>query len=93
MTDMNHVLLIKEKLTQVLAPTHLKIGDESHKHVGHAGAREGGGHFTVTIVSPQFSGKTLIQRHRMVYAAVDELMNTVIHALSIQAQSPEEFNK
>ncbi|MEN8216681.1 MAG: BolA family protein [Pseudomonadota bacterium] len=84
--------LIKEKLTAALAPTHLEIIDESQKHAGHAGARAGGGHFKVTIVSPQFTGKTLMQRHRMVYAAVDELMNSAIHALSINAQTPEEFS-
>jgi BolA family transcriptional regulator, general stress-responsive regulator len=92
MTDTDRVALIKEKLNKALAPTHLDIIDESHKHAGHAGARKGGGHFTVTIVSPQFTGKTLVQRHRMVYAAVEELMNTAIHALSINAQTPEEFS-
>jgi BolA protein len=89
---MNNVTLIEEKLTAALAPTHLEIIDESHKHAGHAGARAGGGHFKVTIVSPQFTGKTLMQRHRMVYAAVDELMNSAIHALSINAQTQEEFS-
>jgi len=88
----NPVTLIKEKLTTVLTPTHLDIIDESHKHAGHAGAQAGGGHFLVTIVSPQFTGKSLIERHRMVYAAVGELMNTVIHALSINAQTPDEFS-
>ncbi len=84
--------LIKEKLTAALTPTHLDIIDESHKHAGHAGAQAGGGHFLVTIVSPQFAGKSLIERHRMVYAAIGELMNTAIHALSINAQTPEEFS-
>jgi BolA protein len=92
MTDIDHIALIKDKLNQSLAPSHLEIIDESHQHAGHAGARQGGGHFMVTIVSPQFIGKTLVQRHRMVYAAVDELMNTAIHALSIQAKTPEEFS-
>jgi len=84
--------LIKEKLTTALAPTHLDIIDESHKHAGHAGAQAGGGHFIVTIVSPQFTEKSLIERHRMVYDAIGELMNTAIHALSINAQTPEEFS-
>ncbi|HDN26719.1 MAG TPA: BolA family transcriptional regulator [Thioploca sp.] len=60
----------------------MEIINESHKHAGHAGAREGGGHF---------AGKTLVQRHRMVFAAVGYLMKTAIHALSIQAKTPEEF--
>ena len=85
--------LIKEKLTTALNPTHLTIKDDSEKHAGHAGARQGGGHFMVTIVSTQFAGKTLIQRHRLVYSALDDLMNTAIHALSIQAQTPDEFSK
>ena len=84
--------LIKEKLTAALAPSHLEVVNESHKHAGHAGAREGGGHFAVTIVSSQFTGKTPVQRHRMVFAAVEDLMKTAIHALSIQAQTPEEFS-
>ncbi|EDN68390.1 BolA-like protein [Beggiatoa sp. PS] len=85
--------LIKEKLTTALNPTHLEIRDDSDKHAGHAGAREGGGHFVVTIVSEQFTEKTLVQRHRMVYSAIDDLMKTAIHALSIQAQTPDEFSK
>ncbi len=85
--------LIKEKLTAALAPTHIEIINESHKHVGHAGAREGGGHFAVTIVSAQFTGKTPVQRHRMVFTAVDDLMKTAIHALSIQAKTPAEFSQ
>lgn len=91
--DIDRVNLIKEKLTMALAPTHLEVVDESYKHAGHAGASKGGGHFMVTIVSLQFSEKTLMQRHRMVYAAVGDLMNSVIHALSVHAQTPEEFSR
>jgi BolA protein len=83
--------LIKAKLQTAFTTTYLEVVDDSHKHVGHQGTHEGGGHFVVTIVSPQFNDQPLIQRHRLVYAAVNELMNTVIHALSIQAQTPEEF--
>ncbi|NJO16023.1 MAG: BolA family transcriptional regulator [Thioploca sp.] len=93
MPNTNHTQLIKEKLQTAFTITYLEVTDESHKHVGHPGTQAGGGHFVVTIVSPQFSNQSLIQRHRLVYAAVDELMNTVIHALSIQAQTPEEFSK
>ena len=92
MSHNNIVISIKEKLTAALNPTHLEIMDESQKHAGHAGSQKGG-HFTITIVSPEFVNQSLIQRHRMVYAAVNELMKTSIHALSIQAQTPDEFSK
>ena len=93
MINLDRVTLIKEKLTAALTPTLLEIKDDSSKHAGHAGAKEGGGHFSVTIVSSIFTGKTLIQRHRLVYAALDELMKTKIHALSINALTPDEFTK
>jgi BolA family transcriptional regulator, general stress-responsive regulator len=72
-------------------PTHLDIIDDSHQHAGHAGARSGG-HFTVRIVSEAFAGKTLVQRHRMVYQALLELMSSDIHALSIHAKTPDEVH-
>lgn len=74
-----------------LAPTQLEISDDSHKHVGHEGARDGRGHFSVLIVSPRFAGMNAIARHRAVYEAVGELMLTDIHALSIRAYAPEEL--
>lgn len=70
---------------QSLQPTLLEIRDDSAKHAGHAGAREGG-HFHVTIVAPAFKGITKVQCHRMVYAAAAELMGREIHALSIDAR-------
>lgn len=82
--------MIRERLTRELQPEKLDIIDESAKHAGHAGAASGGGHFIIQIVSPAFSGKSLIQRHRLVYDAVNDMMQTEIHALSIQAASPEE---
>jgi BolA protein len=82
--------LIHERLTRALDPLALEIIDESARHAGHAGAASGGGHFIVQIVSQAFQGKNLIQRHRLVYAAVDDLMHTEIHALSIEARTPEE---
>ncbi|MFO1430868.1 MAG: BolA family protein [Candidatus Competibacteraceae bacterium] len=85
------VSLIEERLRRALEPQALQINDDSAAHVGHAGAREGGGHFTVMIVSRQFTGKALLQRHRLVYAALQDLMPTQIHALSIKAYTPEEF--
>lgn len=92
MTTTDPITLIKERLTQTLNPQHLAIIDKSAQHAGHAGA-QGGGHFEVTIVCRQFSNCSLLQRHRMVYAAVGDLMNTLIHALSIQAQTPEEYQQ
>lgn len=82
--------LIRRQLS-VLEPQRLEIEDQSHLHAGHAGAREGGGHFAVLIVSQQFSGKSLLERHRMVYRALQNAMQTEIHALSIKAYAPGEL--
>ena len=84
------VEMIRERLTNNLHPTELDIVDESARHAGHAGAASGGGHFIVNIVATAFNDKTLIQRHRLVYDAVDDIMHREIHALSIQAKTPEE---
>ncbi|HEC19285.1 MAG TPA: BolA family transcriptional regulator [Gammaproteobacteria bacterium] len=82
---------IREKLSAAFSPEQLDIIDESHLHTGHPGARSGGGHFVATIVSTEFAGKNMLQRHRMVYDALGEMMNTDIHALSIKALTPEEL--
>jgi BolA protein len=74
---------IRQRLTQALAPTELEVVDEGHLHAGHAG--EGKGHFHVRIVSTAFAGLLPIRRHRLVYAALDGLMDNGIHALSIDA--------
>ena len=87
---MDRIAEIKSRLERELSPTHIDIVDESHMHTGHAGAASGAGHFSVTIVSDKFAGKSAIQRHRMVYLAVDDLMRSEIHALSINALSQEE---
>ena len=68
----------------------LEIVDESHLHAGHAGAKSGKGHFALTIVAEEFAADSLIARHRRVYGALGELMQSDIHALSIDARSPEE---
>jgi BolA protein len=73
-----------------LEPTVLEIIDDSARHAGHAGARSGGGHFLVTIVSPRFAGQSTMARHRLVYGAVGDLMTGPIHALSITARAPGE---
>jgi len=75
----------------VLSPISLDIIDESHKHAGHAGARDGGGHYVVRIVSEQFAGKNTMARHRMIYSALGEMMKLEIHALDIQANTPDEI--
>jgi len=74
---------------QALAPTRLEIVDDSHRHAGHAGAKEGG-HYTLTIVAAAFSGQTTIARHRLVHTTVGDLRANGIHALSIRALAPEE---
>ncbi len=88
MTD--RISLIHERLQSALAPESIDIVDESAKHAGHAGARSGGGHFIVDIVATAFEGKNLIQRHRLVYDALGDAMQTEIHALSIRAHTPDE---
>lgn len=79
---------IRERLA-ALDPATLEIRDDSALHAGHAGAKEGG-HYTLTIVSPQFAGKNRVARHRMVYGPLDSLMKNGIHALAIEALTPEE---
>jgi len=83
---------MRARLAQ-LAPTELAIEDDSHKHAGHAGARDGRGHFRVRIVAPAFSGEPLLVRHRRVYAALGDMMLTDIHALAIDARTPDEIQE
>jgi BolA protein len=85
---MNVAEQIREQLAG-LQPVHFDLEDESERHVGHAGA-SAGGHFRLTIVSPVFSGKRTIERHRMVYDALGTMMRQKIHALSIIARTPDE---
>lgn len=73
-----------------LEPLAVEIIDDSAKHAGHAGARGGGGHYRLRIVSPRFAGRRTMERHRMVYDALGPLMRREIHALSIDAKAPEE---
>lgn len=91
MTPDERVDAIRTRLTQVLAPCEVVVTDESHAHAGHAGARDGRGHFAVTVISARFDGQTQLARHRVVYDAVGELMQTDIHALSIRALTPKEL--
>jgi BolA protein len=85
---------VVEKIRQHLAslqPETLEITDESSKHVGHEGARGGGGHYELVIVSAQFAGKPIQQRHRMIYEALGQMMRSDIHALAIRAYAPDEI--
>jgi BolA protein len=84
------VAAIEQCLEAEFTPSHLQVKDQSHLHAGHAGARDGMGHFEVTIVADAFDGKSRIERHRLIYGALGTLMQTDIHALKINAFSPEE---
>jgi len=81
---------MRQRLSDGLDTTDITIRDDSHKHVGHAGAATGLGHFTVTIRSPRFEGLSLLDRHRLVYEALGDMMQTDIHAVSISAKAPGE---
>ena len=82
--------MLAARIEAALAPTHLEIIDDSHLHAGHAGAADGRGHFTVIVASARFAGLRALQRHRLVYDAVGDLMSTDVHALSIHASTPDE---
>ena len=84
------VALIRARLHAAFAPESLEIIDDSHRHAGHVGAKDGRGHFRVRIVSERFVGTKTLERHRMVYAALGSLMQTDIHALSVTALGPDE---
>ncbi|HEY2403051.1 MAG TPA: BolA family protein [Steroidobacteraceae bacterium] len=87
--ETNRTEALRTALQKELAPVSLEIIDDSARHAGHAGAREGG-HFRVVVVADAFKGLSQLQRHRMVYAAVDSLMGRGIHALNIVARTPDE---
>ncbi len=84
------VNLIRERLAP-LEPEALEVFDDSHEHVGHAGAKGGGGHYQLLIVSRAFAGQGAVARHRLVYRALADLMPTRIHALAIRAYAPGEM--
>ncbi len=84
------VQAIEAALRDALQPVAMLVKDQSHLHAGHAGAQDGRGHFEVTIISDQFAGQSRIQRHRTIFDAVGDMMKTDIHALSINAYTPEE---
>jgi BolA protein len=80
-----------ERCLAALEPESIALNDDSESHAGHPGARSGGGHFELTIVSPRFAGKSRVERHRMVYAALAPLMQRDIHALALRTYAPGEF--
>lgn len=83
-----------EQMKQQLAALHpesIEIVDESHRHAGHAGAKAGAGHYLLQIISPDFTGKSKMARHRMIYSALAEMMERDIHALTIDAKTPGEI--
>jgi BolA protein len=80
---------IRERLS-ILQPLLIEIVDESHLHAGHAGARDGGRHCQLKVVSERFYGKSAIERHRMIYSALGEMVRREIHAIKIKACTPEE---
>ena len=86
----DRVTTIEQLLVDAFAPQDMLVKDQSHLHAGHVGAREGKGHFDVTIVSEKFDGVNRIGRHRLVYDALGAFMESDIHALRINAFSPAE---
>jgi BolA family transcriptional regulator, general stress-responsive regulator len=87
---MNTLERIEHKL-EVLSPDSVELVDDSDKHAGHEGAKGGGGHFQLIIVSPRFEGKSTQARHRMVHSALGDMLEREIHALSIKAYTPDEI--
>ncbi len=81
---------MRQKLTEFFCPTYLEIIDESHHHVGHAGAASGAGHFRLEIASRRFDKLSLAARHRLVYEVLADMMQKDIHALSMKTFTPEE---
>jgi len=88
--SVERVATIRDRLLVALMPDELDVVDESHLHAGHAGARDGRGHFRVHVVSSAFDALPLIRRHQLVYTALGELMQTDIHALAIETLAPGE---
>ena len=86
---MERIDRIRSLLEQRFDPVQLDLEDQSHLHAGHAGARDGKGHFKVVITAEAFRDKTKLQQHRLVYETLDDMLQTDIHALIIEAHSPE----
>lgn len=91
MSNADRIERMREKLEAELAPRQLEIRDDSHLHVGHPGARDGRGHFHVNIVADTFDGQRTLARHRLIFQALGDMMETDIHALQIDARAPDEL--
>lgn len=91
MTADDRIARIESRLRAALAPESIDVADESAAHAGHEGAKSGGGHYALTIVSPRFAGQSALARHRLVYQALGEMMQRDIHALKITALTPDEL--
>jgi len=83
--------VIERKLTAGLSPVHLAVRDDSHLHAGHAGARGGGGHYSVVVVAAAFEGMGRLERHRLVYSLLGDEMKSTIHALALRTLTPGEW--
>jgi BolA protein len=82
---------IESRLRDALEATHVEVVDESHLHAGHAGAKDGGGHYRAVIVSEQFDGLNRVKAQQLVYGVVDDWMGGQIHALSMKTFTPDEW--
>lgn len=89
LTSPNTIERMREKLSS-LDPSEIAIEDESAMHAGHEGAKSGGGHYRLRVISEHFAGLAPLARHRLVYDALADMMQRDIHALSIQALTPDE---
>lgn len=90
----SRVAMIERRLHEALQVETVTVHDDSRLHAGHPGARAGGGHYRLLVVSPEFTGRGTIQRHRMIYEAMGDAMRAdTIHALSIQALTPDEYRQ
>lgn len=91
MDNEQRIEAIRQRIEDAVDPEELVVEDEGHLHIGHEGARDGRGHFRVFVVAECFDGLSMIQRHRKIYEAMGELMNSDIHALAIEAYSSKEL--
>jgi len=90
-TSLDRRSRIESLLRERLAAQHVEVIDESVLHAGHAGAAGGAGHFRALVVSPRFEGKSLVERQRLVYGALAEMLSAEIHALAMKTLTPEQW--
>ena len=90
---MTPVARLEQILRERFRPLHLELRDDSAKHVGHPGATGSGGHYHVLIVSAEFEGRSLLERHRLVNDALRELFGREIHALGLETRAPSDWKR